>query len=41
MSRDCLVCYIIMINVLKEGWDCLFVYILVFLVDKLSVVDVE
>ncbi len=41
MSRECEVRYIIMINALKEGWDCPFAYILASLADKSSSVDVE
>ncbi|MBI2284327.1 MAG: DEAD/DEAH box helicase family protein [Bacteroidetes bacterium] len=41
MSPDCPVRYIITVNVLKEGWDCPFAYILASLADKSSAVDVE
>lgn len=41
LSRDCPVRYIITVNALKEGWDCLFAYILASLANKTSRVDVE
>ncbi len=41
MHKECEVRYIIIINALKEGWDCQFAYILGSLADKSSAVDVE
>lgn len=41
MKRDCEIRYIITVNALKEGWDCLFAYILASLANKTSSVDVE
>ena len=41
MSRYCPIRYIITVNALKEGWDCLFAYILASLANKTSKVDVE
>ena len=41
LSRDCPIRYIITVNVLKEGWDCPFAYILASLANKTSKVDVE
>lgn len=36
MSRECLICYIITINALKEGWDCPFAYILATIANRSS-----
>lgn len=41
MSKDCPVKYIITVNALKEGWDCLNAYVLASLADKSSAVEVE
>lgn len=41
LSEDCPVRYIITINVLKEGWDCPFAYILATIANRSSSVDVE
>lgn len=40
MYRSCEIRYIIIVNVLKEGWDCSFAYVLATLANKSYVVDV-
>lgn len=41
LSKECPIRFIITVNALKEGWDCPFAYILAFLANKTSQVDVE
>ena len=41
LDKNCKIRYIITINALKEGWDCLYAYILASIANKNSTADVE
>ena len=41
LDKNCKIRYIITINALKEGWECLYAYILASIANKNSTADVE